>query len=188
MADLDLEAQRIAQLPLQRRNIGIADRTRPRRAGRGGFSFFDQPFGLTNREVLRDDLFGQAFRIVAAQQGTGMAHAEFSRDEPAMDAQRQVPQPHQIGDMAPRLPDDPPQLFLAMAIILDQAAIGLALFPRVQLLALDILDQRNLERGAVIKSLDQNRHLMELSPLRCAPAALPGDNLIMPPKSRTTIG
>ena len=53
--------------------------------------------------------------------------------------------------MAARLVDEPAELLLGVAIILDQPPIGLRLLDRVEVLALDVLDQRDLERLLVVK-------------------------------------
>src|SRR6185437_14185254 len=54
----------------------------------------------------------------------------------------------------------------------------LGLLERGEVLALDVLDQGDLEGGAIVELLDDDRHLVELRELRGAPAPLAGDDLI----------
>ena len=51
---------------------------------------------------------------------------------------------------------------------------------RVEIFALQIFNQCNLKRRFIIKILDDDGNLMDLRGLRCAPAAFPGDYLILP--------
>ena len=106
-----------------------------------------------------------------------MPHADQPRAKRFADGSGQILQADQIGDMAARLANLPRQGFLAMSIFIDQPAIGFALFDRIKLFALDILDQRNLKRGAVVKFLDDDRHLMDRGALCRAPAPFARDDL-----------
>lgn len=45
--------------------------------------------------------------------------------------------------MAARFSDNPAKGFLRMSVIVNQPAIRFPFFPRIQLFALDILDDRN---------------------------------------------
>ena len=79
--------------------------------------------------------------------------------------------------MAARLVDQLAERFLAMAIIADQPAIGLGLLDRVEILALDILDERDLERLGVAEVADDRRNFVQPRPLRRPPAPFAGDDL-----------
>ena len=79
--------------------------------------------------------------------------------------------------MAARLVDDLAELFLGMAIKIDQLLVGVGLLDRVQILALDILDQRELGRRRIVDVADDRRDRVELRALRRAPAPLAGDDL-----------
>ena len=61
--------------------------------------------------------------------------------------------PQRVGDMAAALADGPRHVLLVVAEFLDQALIGLGLLQGLQVLALDILDQRQLELPALIEVL-----------------------------------
>jgi len=60
----------------------------------------------------------------------------------------------------------------------DQALIGLRLFDRIEILALDILDQRNFQRLRLVEITDDRGDAVELRPLRRSPAPLARDDLI----------
>jgi hypothetical protein len=59
-----------------------------------------------------------------------------------------------------------------------QAAIALGLLERGEILALDVLDEGDLEGVAIVELLDDDRHFMKLRELRGAPAPLAGDDLV----------
>ncbi len=79
--------------------------------------------------------------------------------------------------MATRLVDELRKIVLRMAMALDQLAIAFGLFDRVEILALDVLDQRDLGRGGIVDLADDRRDRVKPCPLRGAPAALSGDDL-----------
>src|SRR6185295_14955132 len=73
--------------------------------------------------------------------------------------------------------DEPAELFLGMRIILDEPPVGLRLLDRIEVLALDILDQGDLERLLVAELADDGGDLVQPRALRRAPAPLAGDDL-----------
>ena len=79
--------------------------------------------------------------------------------------------------MAARLVDQLADLVLAVAMLLDQLPIALGLLDRVQILALDILDQRDLGGRRIVDLADDRRDGVQPRPLRRPPAALAGDDL-----------
>ena len=66
--------------------------------------------------------------------------------------------------MGAGLVDELAELLLGMAIFVDQALIGLRLLDRVEVLALDILDQRDLERLVVAELADDRREFRAAAP------------------------
>ena len=80
--------------------------------------------------------------------------------------------------MTAGLVDQLGQHVLGMAEVADQPLIRLGFLDRVQILALDIFDQRDLERGGVVEVAHDNRDFMETRALGGAPAALTGNDLI----------
>src|SRR3546814_6197747 len=69
----------------------------------------------------------------------------------------------QIRDMAARLADQLRERFLIMAEILDQPAIGARLFDRVEVLTLDILDQRDLIGRGIVEFAHECGNLVQRS-------------------------
>ena len=60
----------------------------------------------------------------------------------------------------------------------DQAIERARLFERIQVLALDVLDERDRDGGFVRNAADDGRNVGEPRDLRGAPAALAGDDLV----------
>ena len=60
----------------------------------------------------------------------------------------------------------------------DQAVERARLLERVQVLALDVLDQRHRDRGVVRHAADDRRDLVQAGHLRGSPATLAGDDLV----------
>ena len=78
----------------------------------------------------------------------------------------------------------------------DQAIQRARFFERIQILALDVLDQRHRDRGFIGHAAHDRRNLVQARELRGAPAALAGDDFVArvaralgpSPSGRTTIG
>src|SRR4030095_7345874 len=80
--------------------------------------------------------------------------------------------------MAARLAHQLADHFLAVPITVDQPPIGFRLFNRVQILALDVLDQRDLGPRFLVEFANYRWNLMQLSSLRGSPPALASDQFI----------
>ena len=157
--------------------LGQGSRFSGRRRLFTGQRFANQPLDVPNGQPLLDDLGRQLFGIGCVDQRTRMAHGEFFIDHQRLDAGRQLQQPHQIGDMAARFADNFRQPGLAVAKILAQPRIGLCFLDHVEVLALDILDDRDLQRFLVVEVADDGRNLVQPGALRRTPAPFAGDNL-----------
>src|SRR5437762_13165042 len=79
--------------------------------------------------------------------------------------------------MAARLVNDSGDILLSVAVAVDQLLVTLGLLVRVQSLALDILDQRELGGGRFIDLAHDSRDRVQPGPLRRAPAAFAGNDL-----------
>jgi hypothetical protein len=64
-----------------------------------------------------------------------------------------------------------------MAVPIDQLAVAFRLLNRIQVLTLDVLDQRDLGRSRIIDLADDRRNGMQSGALRSSPSALAGDDL-----------
>ena len=107
-----------------------------------------------------------------------MPHLQLALNDKVAQRGRQIKQTHHISDVAARFFDDNRKRGLAMAELVGKPLIGFGFFDRVQVLALDILDQRNFERFTVVKITDNRRNVMNLRLLRRTPASFARNNLI----------
>src|SRR5439155_14645234 len=129
-------------------------------------------------EAVGDHLFGRSAQIALVgdgEQGASVAHAQLTGDDGFLDRVREPEQPQRVGDGGTVLPDPRGELFLRQAMLLDQPLVRLRLLDRVEVLALDVLDQRQLE-GLLLRDLpDHHRQLAQAGPLRRPPPPLAGD-------------
>ena len=86
-----------------------------------------------------------------------------------------VEQAQRVGDMAAALADARAPALPGCGRIGDQALIAARLLERGQILALHVLDERDLERLAVGELAQHHRHLVQPRALRRAPAPLAGE-------------
>ena len=63
-------------------------------------------------------------------------------------------------------------------MLVDQLLVAERFLDRVEVGALDVLDDRELERGAVVDVAHDDRDLRQPRALRRAPAAFAGDDLV----------
>ena len=94
-------------------------------------------------------------------------------------ALRQLQQAQRIGDVARGLADDVGQLLLAVAEAVDELAVARRLLDGVEVGALHVLDDGELEHLAVGELAHDDRHRVQPGHLRRAPAALAGDDLVV---------
>ena len=86
--------------------------------------------------------------------------------------------PQHIGNMAAAFADHAGDIVLAVAEIADQCAIPFRLFERIEIGALDVLDDRKLQRFAVSGLDDDDRNLVQPGTLGRPPPPFAGDDLI----------
>ena len=86
-------------------------------------------------------------------------------------------QPYRVGDVAAALADRFGEARLAAAEFARQAAIGFGLLERRQILALQVLDQRDLERLGIAERAARRPAPRAAPALRRPPAPLAGDQL-----------
>ena len=80
--------------------------------------------------------------------------------------------------MAAALADDLCDVFLAAFEFVRERVIALRLFHRIEVFALHILDDHDLERVAVADIDGNDRNLVQAGELRGAPAPFAGDDLV----------
>ena len=143
--------------------------------------FLDERFGLAHRELLGDDVARDAQLrgfVGEAEQRARVAHRQRAGATFVAHLVRQLQQPQVVGDRRAILADRVGDLFLRQVELVDEPAIGVRLFDRIEILALDVLDQRHREQPVVGDVADDDRDLEQAGALRGAPAALAGDDLV----------
>ena len=95
-----------------------------------------------------------------------------------LDARRQVEKAQRVGDGRASSTDPAGDVVLAEAELVDELPIGLGRLERVEVLALEVLDERELELVTIGELADDRRDPLEAGGLRGTKAALAGDELV----------
>src|SRR5690606_7569984 len=180
--DADGRAELLRELRLEPPDVRVlrpAFRARPlRRAPREPA---DRPLRVADAPALLADLVRKLEldgRRRHAEERPGMAHVELAPLEHPADGLRQLEEPQQVDDGHARAADGLRDLRVGHVELLDQALQRARLLERVQVLALDVLDQGHRDRGLVRDVADDGRHDLEARHLRGPPAPLAGDDLV----------
>ena len=80
--------------------------------------------------------------------------------------------------MAAALADDLGDVFLAVVEFVHQRAIAFGLFERIEIGALHVFDDGNLQRFGIGRFDDDDGHFVQAGALRRAPAPFAGDDLV----------
>ncbi len=142
--------------------------------------FPDQFFQGPDRHPLLDRPFGeQLFLPVAVdrKQHLGVAHGKHPFGHLLAETVGQLQQAQGIRHRGPRLADLPSHGFLRHAKFFLEQRIALGLLDRVEVFALEIFDQCDLQRLFVSGLDDDHRHLLQQGGPGGAQSALPGDQL-----------
>ena len=137
-----------------------------------------QCFGLTYVQAFLNDTFRRGQRIGHTDQRAGVSRRQLAVGDKGLHLCRQLRQPHHVGDMAAALADFLGDVFLAAFEFVGQRVIALRLFHRIEVFALHVLDDHDLECVAVADVDRDDRHLVQAGELRGAPAAFAGDDLV----------
>ena len=121
---------------------------------------------------------GQRLGVVATDQRARVARRELALLQQRANRRRQLQQTQRVGEVAAALADDLGQLLLGVAEALDQVAVAGRLLDGVEIGALHVLDDGELERLLIAQIAHDHRHLMQAGPLRRAPAPFAGDDLV----------
>jgi hypothetical protein len=114
-----------------------------------------------------------------------VAGAEHARRHPLLDGRRQVQQPERVGDVRAGAADLARQFLVGGTEIVQELLVGRGLFQRVELLAVQVLDQGVPQQLVVLGLLDDGADLGQPGPLAGAPSALAHDELIPAGPGRT---
>ena len=117
-------------------------------------------------------------RAVKRQQSARVTHLEVAREEHLLHRLAQLEQAQQIGRRAARTADRACRGLVRHAEFLGQTMQAARLLERIQVLALDVLDQRHRRRRFVRDLADEHRDDVEAGEAGGADAPLAGDDLV----------
>src|ERR1700729_2137009 len=107
-----------------------------------------------------------------------MSGRDFSGSQEAARVFGQIGQAKRVGDVAPAFADHAGDVAVRIAVVGAKMGVSRSLFERIEVRALHILDDGDLERFAVPRLNDDDGNLMETRPLRRSPAALASDDFV----------
>ena len=107
-----------------------------------------------------------------------MASRKFPFFDQLLDHGFELQQAQRVGDRSAILTRPLSYVFLSEIELVGEALKGPGLFHRVQILALEVFDKRHLEREFLGNLADDHRNARQRGPLRGAPTALAGNQLV----------
>src|SRR5438552_2217252 len=107
-----------------------------------------------------------------------MPGSEASARQLALDRLGKPQQPERVRDRRAALADARGDLFLRVTEVVEQALVRRRFLERREVVALDVLDERELEALAIGDLAHDDRHLAESGETRRAEAPLTGDELV----------
>ena len=119
--------------------------------------------------------------MLQAEQGAGVALADLVGADGVLDLVGQLEQADQVGDRRAVDAQAAGQLFLGAAVTRQVVAEGRGLVDGVEVLALEVLDHRQLEDPLVVEVEHPGGDLVELGLDAGAEPALAGDELVAQP-------
>ena len=117
-------------------------------------------------------------RVLDGQQRAGVAGGEHAGGDPSLDGGRELEQPQRVADLGPRATDPGGQLVVGAAEVLEQLAVGRRLLQRVELGAVQVLQQRVAQHVVVAGLPDDGRDRLQAGLLGGAPPTLAHDQLV----------
>ena len=140
-----------------------------------------EPLRRTHRKPLTDNLLRRIELLIAVghrQQRSRVTHVELTRLQQRLDAIRQLQKPQQIADRRATPADCFSCLLVGQAELPNQAVQGFRFFEWIQVLALDVFDERHRNGCIVLNVTHDRRYLLQPCHLGCTPAALAGNDFI----------
>src|SRR5204863_8793820 len=95
----------------------------------------------------------------------------------------QIQEPQRVGHSGPAAPDFQRNVFLPQAKFVSQSRIALGFFDWIEIGALQVFNQRELEHLQVVRGANYGGHRAQADLLRCTTPALPADQF----KPRATL-
>jgi len=183
ITQMDLGAQPLPELVFNAGHVSILAWRRRASFGSPGWArlqFGDHGFRLPHIEVLFQDPVGGKLLLLFAgdsQDHLGMADREAAVADRALDRGREFEQAERICDNGAALSDSRRNLILFELELPDQLAVTLGFLDRVEILPLEIFDQREFQDRAVISFADDCRGISQAGKLGSPPAPFSGNQL-----------
>ena len=136
-----------------------------------------QRLGLANVQAFFDDALRCRERIGNADQRARVAGGQFARAIKACTSSGSFVSRIMLATWLRLLPTIFRDIVLAAFEFVGQRVIAARLFHRVEIFALHVLDDHDLQRVVVADIDRHDRHVMQAGALRGAPAPLAGDDL-----------
>ena len=168
-ADVDVHIAGRRGFPAVRLPVGVAG---------AGKKCLGEPLGGAHGELALDDLVGRdelAVLVLDREDRLGVADGEALLGDEVLDVLVQVEQAHRIGDTGAGFADAGGDLVLLEGKLAGEAHVSGGFFHRVEILALEVLDERHFEHVAIRRLTLDDGHGGEPEFFRCAPAAFAGD-------------
>ena len=136
--------------------------------------------GLADRQLLADDGVEHAGLVFGRQSAKrpAVALGQTSVGDRGLDVRRQVQEAKRVRHGRTGAPDAVGDVVLAQPEAVHQLAIGVGRLEGIEVGALEVLDERELELVAIDQLADDGRNAIETGRLRRTQAALAGHELV----------
>lgn len=141
----------------------------------------DDLFDRTDREPLGDDPQGEPLlllRVLDREQRPGVTGGQHPGRDPPLDRRSQLQQTQRVGHLGPRAADPVGQLVVGAVEVLEQLVVGGGLLQRVELGAVEVLQQRVEEKLFVLGGPHDGGDGLQARLAAGAPPALAHDQLV----------
>src|SRR6185436_5140022 len=140
----------------------------------------DELLGLSHREVLTDHRVEHAVLELLRETAEcpPVALRQATVGDGGLDAGSEIEQAERVGDRRPGTTDARGEVVLAESELVDQLAVGVRRLERIEILALQVLHQRDLELLAIGELTDHSGDPVETGSLSGPEPALTGDQLV----------
>src|SRR3954468_14458553 len=179
VVDRDRKPEHVFERLFNRASVRILHATSPGlRFGAAAEVGLGDGLHVADAQALLDDPTRDSYGIRDSKKRTRMPGRDPALDNKVLDLWREVEKPDHVVDVRPALAQDLGQVGVGIAELVHQAPVAGGFLNRIEVRALDILDNGVFERGPVVDLNDDHRHLVQAGHLRRAPAPLAGDDFI----------
>src|SRR5882724_6050478 len=106
-----------------------------------------------------------------------MADGELTVADEILDGQGQLEQAEGIGDCGAAFADFGGDFFLFKLKLLDELSVALRFLHRIEVLALEVLNEREFQDSSVVGFANDDRDFGQAEQLGCSPAAFASNEL-----------